>query len=713
MPKRLLVHILTLVASVWSAFAEPAWEIISPKPIIGDIQNIDFPTADSGWVISAAGLLARTYDRGRTWQEISLPDSSTGPWRMDALDGQHIWVLGGFDFIQHGMTRLYTTSDGGENWRMTPLGDLEDPFGGTTLYVTDTNNVWVGGSGAGQGGTQPTLWRWRNSWERFLLPVRRMPDLTDLCFIGNIGWAVGTVGYIAHTSNGGLDWDTLNSDTEMSLNAVIFDSPANGWIGGGNFINGLILKTTNGGGNWQRIETPATSEVNDLKYWSNNRLMMVTEGGENPAQIIISYDGREWQTVYELQTVHMRSLSVSGGEFWVGGSNGLILHSSDGVHWQEMSRRLIDDAACIQFLDDQRGWCVGSNSYLLKTTNGGGFWTRCAIREDVSFYSVFFLDDNRGFVGGVGSLEFITEDGGRSWSGIEIGENEISRIAFRGDAGFALNGGSVSVSRDRGANWQSVQVARPGALLTGLSVVSADVAYVCSPNDSVRWTEDGGASWWRLAAPFGNCLDLHFIDARYGWAAAIEGGNQRIYTTEDGGVNWTARALIRFRLIGLRFADARNGWLWGAGGEFMQTTDGGSRWTNVSLRCKNMIRDMHIFNSGRLWICGEGSLMARFGENWTSAPPQPEFAPVTPCLVSVWPNPTNGFVNLKFNRSIFASSLGLFDGQGRQVADFAISAAPADHSQMMVSLFGLPSGSYYFLLLPNRNGISAPVSLIK
>ncbi len=710
--KRLLILVLIFVY-VSDVYSAPIWEIINPSPIVGDIQSIDFPTVDTGWVLNSAGLIAHTCDRGLNWQLIYLPDSSTGPWYLDAVDGQRVWVLGGFDLVQYGMTRLYFTANGGQNWQMIPLGNIEDPFSASVIYAASLNNVWVGGFGVGQGGTQPVVWRWTDDWERYFLPIRGMPTLNSICVFGNIVWVVGTSGYLVSSSNGGVNWEILNSGTDLSLNAIVFNSPNFGWVGGGNFSTGLIMKTTNAGSSWQRVQTPAMTEVNDLKLFSDSRIIAVTEGGESSTQIIVSNDGQVWNTVLERGMSHLRSISIMEQDIWVGGSDGLILHSNNGMLWNEISRNLIKNATCIQFLDETSGFCVGSDGVLLKTTNGGGFWNRQIVHEGIDLYSVYFLDENNGIVSGTGSIELLTENGGQTWQQIEIGESEISKIRFSGEVGYALNGSSVSISRNRGREWHSVQVAREGVVLTGLSVVDENTAYVCSPYDSVRWTNDYGATWWRLATPFEVCVDIHFINSRCGWAAALEGGNHRIFYTVDGGVNWDALALIRCMVLGIRFADTRNGWLWGANGEFMVTNDGGRTWQNLNLRCNKLIRDIWVYNAQRLWLCGEGGLIARYGENWMSTYHSFGNKTTNSPLISIWPNPSNGFINLNLNYNDLFGKAKLYDIVGRQLAIYPINKNLTGYAYLTIPLFEFPNGNYYLEFETNKGKFINYILLIK
>ncbi len=70
-------------------------------------------------------------------------------------------------------------------------------------------------------------------------------DFESVDFVNeNIGWAVGNLGLISKTTNGGINWTTQISGTSNTLNSVYFIELNVGWTVG---YQGIILKTTDGG----------------------------------------------------------------------------------------------------------------------------------------------------------------------------------------------------------------------------------------------------------------------------------------------------------------------------------------------------------------------------------------------------------------------------------------------------------------------------------
>ena len=81
-----------------------------------------------------------------------------------------------------------------------------------------------------------------------ILSSGTLRNLNSVCFINNnIGIAVGDSGTIIKTTNGGLNWTTQVSGTSVKLNTVCFVDSSLGYVGG----NGCVILTTqNAGASW-------------------------------------------------------------------------------------------------------------------------------------------------------------------------------------------------------------------------------------------------------------------------------------------------------------------------------------------------------------------------------------------------------------------------------------------------------------------------------
>jgi len=107
---------------------------------------------------------------------------------------------------------------------------------------------------------------------------------------------------------------------------------------------------------------------------------------------------------------------------------------------------------------------------------------------------------------------------------------------------------------------------------------------------------------------------LSFINENQGWVTSVENNNgtrsSSIWGTTDGGQTWTEQYSEQdLHLYGVQCTNTNNCWAWGYkapdltlfGSYFLQTTDGGKRWSN------NAINDVIVFD---LSTASDGAVFA-------------------------------------------------------------------------------------------------------
>jgi hypothetical protein len=100
-----------------------------------------------------------------------------------------------------------------------------------------------------------------NNW---LLPQYTNEAFYDVTFPNKLNCtAVGSPGFIVHTTDGGLTWVKQNSGTTNGLHSVAFVDSVIGYASG---ENGTILKTTNGGLSWVNISPGISDLVHAVSY---------------------------------------------------------------------------------------------------------------------------------------------------------------------------------------------------------------------------------------------------------------------------------------------------------------------------------------------------------------------------------------------------------------------------------------------------------------
>ncbi len=284
---------------------------------------------------------------------------------------------------------------------------------------------------------------------------------------------------------------------------------------------------------------------------------------------------------------------------WVVGSSGVLLATTDGgENWKPLPRPTEDTVRDLYFADEQHGWLVcersiyllktrdEQRSYLMTTADGGKVWRRVNLNgePDARLLRVMFTSDGHGWVFGEGGMIFTTSNGGAVWTKKRAPTRHILfGGAFLNETQLWLVGSGATVlqTRDGGENW------RAGNVL-GIT-------------ESVRFTATS------------------FVDRARGWAVGNEG---RVFMTPDGGRTWSAQASnVQEDLNDVKFLDAAEGWAVGGGGTLLHTTDGGFHWTQEQTGTTHPLERLFFINRERGWAVGFG------GTIFSYTPGAPDKAP--------------------------------------------------------------------------------------
>lgn len=332
--------------------------------------------------------------------------------------------------------------------------------------------------------------RAQSGWFEQISGTKEM--LSGVYFVDiNTGWVVGGSD-ICYTRNGGTDWThqlyPVGMNEEFYFNSVYFIDELTGFVSGTVksirpvSSHNLILKTTNGGMDWQRLQCCGGSELFSIHF-------------EDP---------------------------LIG---WAAGNDYIINTTDGGITWapQPVPASLNDTYkfTSIYFINKMTGWSAGkmntghiTNDYnvLFKTTNGGQEWIRNFVIEGDGFNSVCFQNTMCGWAVGNNSIYF-TKDGGKFWeeSYFPSGENDYFKF-------------------------KSVHFTNPlnGWVSGELFVSPPQMLY-----SIVMKTYDGGLTWNLENLNIDMCLNsIHFENANIGWTVGKEG---IIYKTTNGGKSFDDR----------------------------------------------------------------------------------------------------------------------------------------------------------------------------
>jgi photosystem II stability/assembly factor-like uncharacterized protein len=299
---------LAAPASAATDHRTPSWK---PVPSGSDQQHRGLDAVDErvAWVGGSAGEVLRTTDGGRTWQDVSPPDSAGLLFRdVEAQDARRASVM---SIGEGDASRIYTTADGGRSWRLAFVND--DP---SAFY--DCMDFYDGGR-RGLALSDPVDGKFRiaatsdsgRSWH--VLPDEGMPQAVEgefafaasgTCLVtsGRDAWFAsgGGASRVFRSHDGGLTWTVATAPIPASeaggVFSLAFRNPREGVIVGGDFTapdNGADASglSRDGGRTW-RGGGDLSGYRSGVDWVSGARATLIAVG---PTGSDVSFDGaRSW-----------------------------------------------------------------------------------------------------------------------------------------------------------------------------------------------------------------------------------------------------------------------------------------------------------------------------------------------------------------------------------------------------------------------------------
>jgi photosystem II stability/assembly factor-like uncharacterized protein len=503
------------------------WTELNPKVPRVDYLGIHFVNKDTGWACGANGALIKTTNGGNSWKTIN--SQTTSPILKVKSYNSQIVIASGYDGL------ILRSIDGGETFTQVASGVTGDLWG--LQMLNDT-----------------------------------------------LGWACGNRNSLIKTTDNGLTWQILLTPGYTSdYWCIDFLNESYGFIA----ANGKVLKTTDGGNNWE---------------------------------IIQAGDTRSLYTIDAIDSLH---IVAAGGPF------GKNVYSSDGgFTWIQNANLIYENGVnSISFINADTGYAVGENWAIRKTENRGvTWWASAPVYSD---WGLNLLEGGVGFASGGALRVYKTSNGYDNWKKLFIADNFSDVFFVNDNKGFIVVREPAKLYRtlNGGVSWDSVPGA-PGGV--DLLFIDSLTGFIASSNSKIYKTTDGGANWYitNINDTIGGVNKIFFINQTTGWAATEWSSNSKgkILKTTDGGENW----FVQVQLLGsdsytnIFFVDSLNGWA--TSRYIWQTTDGGTNWIQRTEIPINFANNIYFSNSDTGWIARGSSINTSFfkttdgGNNWIDLP---------------------------------------------------------------------------------------------
>ena len=278
-----------------------------------------------------------------------------------------------------------------------------------------------------------------------------------------------------------------------------------------------ILKTTNGGENWQIVFTQGSRRFSKVKFINNDTgFVCGGTGAGTPYLYKTTNTGINWTVI-----------SSSGCAFW----NDMFVLSNDTI-----------------WIVDSDGLCGG----VFFTSNGGASWTPQLSIGSLNPSYIYMYNARIGFISNaIGSYLRRTTDGGATWTVIS-GQGGFTDMYFADSLTGWRSFGSMRKTTDGGLNWVTQTLPQGGIILTSGVVnfsnlnkdtifgVGGEVFYGSGQFRGIIYRTVNGGENWLFQVPDTTIHSaqyryIQFIDKLKGWAYWVSGG---VHTTNGGDPVW-------------------------------------------------------------------------------------------------------------------------------------------------------------------------------
>jgi len=273
-------------------------------------------------------------------------------------------------------------------------------------------------------------------------------DLHTVFFSDQLhGWAAGEAGTILKTTDGGTNWDLVQTQfSDTFFDASFFDHQT-GWLAGSGEI---LLFTDNAGRTWADYRPGSTGARNLYTLYSEGLNHVLAGGGPGQWYYLSENSGLTWQRKAVLpESCTIRSLhytepgngfftacgdiwnSVDGGQTWTrlnsasspevdihslfmtGKQTGYaIVRDDTGIYVErvELSEETYELSArsasglytALYFLNERTGWATAHNGGLWQTTDGGRTWEKIETGTSEHLQDIYALESGTVWASGNG-----------------------------------------------------------------------------------------------------------------------------------------------------------------------------------------------------------------------------------------------------------------------------------------------------------------------
>lgn len=236
-----------------------------------------FTSQDTGFVAgsdSSSGIIFKTTNGGNSWTQV-LSNASAGLNAITFASSQIGYAVGGV--LDTGV--IYKTTNGGNSWTPIYNSGMAPEYIGSVRCRNNNEGMAVGmsfgavaieakqytisGGVLSGSATSPVYYMFTDVY----FHSADTGFVTALDFNGS---------YILKTTDGGMNWNPVYSNTMQDVNRITFANHQKGYVVGS---AGLLLKTIDGGNTWLNVASGISDDLVDITFVDSTHGIIVGDFG--------------------------------------------------------------------------------------------------------------------------------------------------------------------------------------------------------------------------------------------------------------------------------------------------------------------------------------------------------------------------------------------------------------------------------------------------
>lgn len=347
------------------------------------------------------------------------------------------------------------------NWRTLPVALLVGSIVWGSAIAAPTQPVPI---------NQPAA---RASWaaKSLLLGVARA---------GQRMVAVGERGFVLLSDNNGRTWrQAATVPTSVTLTKVSFATPTEGWAVG---HMGVVLHTIDGGNNWvkqldgilaanlaytdakqKQQDAAGGDDAKKLQALVEDAESLVRDGPDKPFLSLLVIDanrvlalgafgfafatedgGRSWLPIFDrvedARGRHIYGLVGQDNSFYAVGEQGLFLRSRNGSRFEGLTTPFRGTLFGTLAMPGGPVLAYGLRGALLRSDDAGAHWTEVKSGVELSLTNGLVLADGRILLGSQSGKLIVSGDGGRRFFSFATAPQPIAGLAQAADGAIIVAG---------------------------------------------------------------------------------------------------------------------------------------------------------------------------------------------------------------------------------------------------------------------------------